>query len=336
MSWFKNITFQDPAMFWLLLLLPLMGVWYYFTRNKQQAQVKISSLKGFKGSTSLLARLKPVLFALRMLAIAAFIVAMARPQVKDETTKSKTTNGIDIVLAVDVSASMLAKDLQPDRLEATKAVAAKFIQNRPNDRIGVVVYAGESYTKTPVTTDKEISMRAIKSIAYDGVLDVGTAIGSGLATAVNRLKDSEALSKVIILMTDGVNNTGFMDPKIASELAVASDIKVYTIGLGTNGKAMTPVALNANGSFQFGLAPVELDEKLMKQIAADTGGKYFRATNNKKLEAIYKEIDKLEKTEIEEFRFYTTDEKFRPLVLLGLLLLAIEMVLKYTLFRTAA
>jgi Ca-activated chloride channel homolog len=338
MSWFTNIKFLNPEMFWLLALLPLLGVWYYYTYNKQQAQVQLSSLKGFDGATSLLSKLRPVLYALRLLAIAAIITALARPQSTDTTTKVKTSDGIDIVLAIDVSASMLAKDMKPDRdrLEATKAVASNFIKGRVNDRIGVVVYAGESYTKTPITSDEVISLRAIKSITYEASLENGTAIGSGLATAVNRLKDSDALSKVIILMTDGVNNAGAIDPKIASELASEFEIKVYTIGLGTNGNAMSPVAINPDGSFRFGLTPVEIDEKLMKQIAADTGGKYFRATNKKKLEAIYEEIDKLEKTEIEEFKFYNIDEKYRELVLLALGLLLIEMTLKYTVFRTVA
>ncbi|MDP5100544.1 MAG: VWA domain-containing protein [Nonlabens sp.] len=336
MSWFKNITFLNPGMLWLLLLLPLLAAWYYFTRSKEQAQVQISSLKGFEGTTSMLSTLRPVLYVLRLLAIAAIIVAIARPQSTDTTTKVKTSNGIDIVLAVDVSASMLSKDLEPDRLEATKTVASNFIKGRVNDRIGVVVYAGESYTKTPITTDEVISLRAIKDIRYEEALENGTAIGSGLATAVNRLKESDSKSKVIILMTDGVNNSGAIDPKIASELAIEHEIKVYTIGLGTNGKAMTPVALNPNGSFRFDMAPVELDEKLMKQIATDTGGKYFRATNKKKLEAIYAEIDKLEKTEVEEFKFYNVDEKYRKLVLLALGLLLLEMTLKYTVFRTVA
>lgn len=336
MSWLTNIKFLNPELFALLVLLPLLAVWYYFTRSKQQAQVNISSLKGFEASTSLLSTLRPVLFGLRLLALTAIIFALARPQVSDETTKVKTTNGIDIVLAVDVSASMLAKDLTPDRLEATKDVAAKFIKGRVNDRIGVVVYAGESYTKTPVTTDEQITLKAIRDIEYDDALQQGTAIGSGLATAVNRLKESKALSKVIILMTDGVNNTGFIDPKIASELAVENEIKVYTIGLGTNGKAMTPVAYNPNGSFRFDLAPVEIDENLMKQIATDTGGKYFRAKNKKALENIYAEIDKLEKTEIEELKFNSTDEKYRIFVFIALGLLMIEMLLRYTVFRTVA
>ncbi|WP_298951895.1 VWA domain-containing protein [uncultured Nonlabens sp.] len=336
MNWFTNIKFASPEMFWLLLLLPLAIGFYIWTFKRQNAQVKVSTIKGFLPGGSLLGKLRPVLFLLRLLALVLIIVALARPQTTDVTTKTKTTNGIDIVLAVDVSASMLAQDLKPDRLEATKAVAANFINGRPSDRIGVVVYAGESYTKTPITTDKTISLKAIKDIKFDGVLENGTAIGMGLATAVNRLKESEALSKVIILMTDGVNNSGFLDPKIASELAVEFDIKVYTIGIGTNGNAPSPYAQLPNGRFQFKMAPVEIDEELMKQIAADTGGKYFRATNNKKLKEIYAEIDKLEKTEIEQFEFYNVEEKYRDLVLLALMLIGVEMLLRYTIFKTAA
>ncbi|WP_405370346.1 vWA domain-containing protein [Nonlabens sp. Asnod2-A12] len=336
MDWFTNIKFASPEMFWLLLLLPLAIGFYIWTFRRQNAQVKVSTIKGFQPGRSLLGKLRPVLFLLRLLALTLIIVALARPQTTDVTTKTKTTNGIDIVLAVDVSASMLARDFEPNRLEATKEVAADFINGRPSDRIGVVVYAGESYTKTPITTDKTISLKAIKDIKFDGVLENGTAIGMGLATAVNRLKESEALSKVIILMTDGVNNSGFLDPKIASELAVEFGIKVYTVGIGTNGNAPSPYAQLPNGRFQFKMAPVEIDEELMKQIAADTGGKYFRADNNKKLKEIYAEIDKLEKTEIEQFEFYNVEEKYRDLVLLALMLIGVEMLLRYTIFKTAA
>lgn len=336
MNWFNSIEFLHPKMFWLLLALPLAIAWYLWTLRQQQAQVQISSLKGFQAETSWLAKMRPLLFILRLLALTLIITALARPQTTDVTTKTKKTEGIDIVLAVDVSASMLAEDLKPNRLEATKKVASDFIIGRPNDRIGVVVYAGESYTKTPITTDETISLRAIKEIEFDGVLENGTAIGMGLATAVNRLKDSEALSKVIILMTDGVNNSGFIDPKIASELALEYDVKVYTIGIGTNGNAPSPVAQIGKNRFRMAMMPVEIDEELMKQIAADTGGKYFRATNNKKLAEIYGEIDKLEKTEIEEFKFINTEEKYRILVLFALGFIALEMLLRYTVFRTVA
>ena len=331
---FDKFTFENLEFFWLFLILPLAIAWYIWKRNKQQAELKISSLKGFKVSTSFLARLKPILFILRLVVLALIITALARPRTVDVSTKTTSTKGIDIVMAIDVSASMLAKDLRPDRLDALKDVAAEFIKGRPSDRIGLVVYAGESFTKTPITSDKAIVLSALQGVKYDNILENGTAIGMGLATSVNRLKDSKAKSKVIILLTDGSNNAGFIDPKIASELAVEYGIKTYTIGLGTNGMALAPVAILPNGSFQFGRVQVEIDEDLLKEIAKMTGGKYFRATDNKKLEQIYEEIDKLEKTDVEEFKFYNYEEKFRPLVLLAGLLLFFEFLLRYTLFRS--
>ncbi|MBQ4820177.1 VWA domain-containing protein [Aquimarina sp. MMG016] len=331
---FENFTFESPQFFWLFLLLPLAVAWFILKRNRQQAELKISSVKGFKISGSWLTKLKPILFLLRLVALALIITALARPRTVDVSTKTKTTKGIDIVMSIDVSASMLAKDLRPNRLEALKKVAAEFIKDRPNDRIGLVVYAGESFTKTPITSDKSIVLSAMNDVRYDNVLENGTAIGMGLATSVNRLKDSKAKSKVIILLTDGSNNAGFIDPKIASELAVEYGIKAYTIGLGTNGMALTPVAILPNGSFQYGRSRVEIDEELLKEIAKVTGGKYFRATDNKKLEQIYEEIDKLEKTDVEEFKFYNYEEKFRSLVLLAGFLIFVEFLLRYTVFRS--
>lgn len=331
---FQNFEFVNPQFFWLFLLLPLLVVWYVFKRSKQTAELKISSIQGFKKSGNWLAKLRPLLFVLRLLALSALIVAMARPRNVDESTRIKTTKGIDIVMAIDVSASMLARDLKPNRLEALKDVAARFINARPNDRIGLVEYAGESYTKTPLTSDKSIVLSSLKSIQYNTVIEGGTAIGMGLATAVNRLKDSKAKSKVIILLTDGVNNTGFIDPRTASELAVEFGIKTYTIGLGTNGMAVSPIGILPNGQFQYGNVQVEIDEALLQEIAETTGGKYFRATTNTKLKEIYDEINKLEKTDIEEFKYKNYDEKFRLLTLLALGFLALELLLRYTLFKS--
>ena len=331
---FENYKFQNPEFFWVFLILPVCVFWYLWTINRQQAELKISNLQGFKIYKSWLAQLKPFLFIFRLLACAMIIVAMARPRTVDVSTKIKTTKGIDIIIAIDISASMLAKDLRPNRLEATKKVASEFIKGRPNDRIGLVLYAGESFTKTPLTSDKAIVLNAMKQVKYDTRLVNGTAIGMGLATAVNRLKDSKAKSKVIILLTDGSNNAGFIDPKIASELAVEYGIKTYTIGLGTNGNALAPVAMYPNGKFRYDYVEVEIDEKLLKEIAKVTDGKYFRATNNKKLEQIYSEINKLEKTDIEEFKFYNYEEKFRPFVILALLLIFTEFLLRQTLFKS--
>ena len=274
-----------------------------------------------------------MLFILRLLSISALIIGLARPQNSSENTKTETTKGIDIVMAIDVSSSMLAKDLSPNRLVALKEVASNFIKDRPNDRIGLVVYAGESYTKTPITSDKRLVLEALKEIKY-GALTDGTAIGMGLATSVNRLKDSKALSKVIILLTDGVNNAGFIEPATAAELAVEYDIKTYTIGLGTNGNALSPIAYNPDGSFRYGMAEVQIDEALLEQIATLTGGKYFRATDNSKLEAIYNEINSLEKTEVATFKFYAYEEKFRPWAIAALVFFLLEWVLKNTLFKS--
>lgn len=331
---FANFNFENPGFFWLFLLLPIAIAWYIWKRNRQTAELKISSTKGFRAKSSLLARLRPVLFVLRLLVLALIITALARPRTVDVSTKTSSTKGIDIVMAIDVSASMLARDLEPNRLDATKSVAEEFVKGRSGDRIGLVVYAGESFTKTPITSDKAIVLKALEDIEYTNVLQSGTAIGSGLATSVNRLKDSKADSKVIILLTDGVNNSGFIDPNTASELAVEFGIKVYTIGVGSNGMALSPIGMTGNGRLQFGNVPVEIDEALLKQISDATGGQYFRATDNEKLEEIYSQIDQLEKTDIEEFRYYNYDEKFRPLVLLAGALLLFEILLRYTLFRS--
>ena len=329
---FKGIDFTQKEFFWLLVLLPVLVFWYVLKHKKQTAQLSVSSIEGFR-KTSIWTTLKHLLFGLRMLTMALIITALARPQTVDVSSKTKTTRGVDIVMAIDVSASMLAKDLKPNRLEALKNVAADFIKGRPNDRIGLVEYAGESYTKTPITSDKSIVLQSLKDIKYNTVITGGTAIGMGLATAVNRIKDSKAKSKIIILLTDGVNNAGFIDPQTASELAVEYGVKTYTIGLGTNGMALSPIAIR-NGVFQYGRTQVEIDEKLLKEIAEVTGGKYFRATNNRKLKEIYKEIDALEKTEVEEFKFYNYEEKFRPLVFLALGLLFFEFLVRFTLFRS--
>ena len=329
---FKNIVFANPEFFWLLLLLPLMLLWYWFWNKKSQANVTFSTTIAFKKTKSWSDALYHLLFVLRMIAIALIVVALARPQTHSENAKTKITDGIDIVMAIDVSASMLSQDLKPNRFEALKKVASQFVKDRPNDRIGLVIYAGESYTKTPVTTDKLIILNALSEITY-GQIEDGTAIGMGLATAVNRLKESKAKSRVIILLTDGVNNTGFIDPQTAAELAAEYGIKVYTVGIGTNGMALSPYALNADGSIIYRMQQVDIDEPLMKKIAQVTKGRYFRATNNQKLQQIYDEINQMETTKIEEFKYTEVDEKFRWWVLVAGLLLLLEFVLKHTLLR---
>jgi len=329
----KAITFANPEFFWLFLLFPLLISWQWFRRKKEVPAVSFSSLQQFSAVRTWRTTLRPLLYVLRGLALAALIVALARPRSSSEITKTKTTEGIDIILSIDMSSSMLAKDLKPNRIEALKRVASQFIEQRTSDRIGIVVYSGESYTKVPATTDKSVVLQALKDIKQ-GEIEDGTAIGMGLGTAINRLKDSKTKSKVIILMTDGVNNTGVIDPLSAAELAKEYGIRVYTIGIGTNGKALSPVAYNPDGSLQYDMVPVEIDDKLLSEIAKSTGGQYFRATDNKKLAQIYTEIDKLEKSKIEELKYYQHQENFRPWALLALVFLVAEFGLRHTVFRS--
>ena len=329
----KDITFENPQFFWLFLLFPLLILWQWFRRKKEMPSVLFSSLQVVQPLHTWRTTLRPILYVLRCLALAALIVALARPRSSSEITKTKTTEGIDIILSIDMSSSMLAKDLKPNRIEALKRVASHFIEQRASDRIGIVVYSGESYTKVPATTDKSVVLQALKDIKQ-GEIDDGTARGMGLGTAINRLKDSKTKSKVIILMTDGVNNTGVIDPLSAAELAKEYGIRVYTIGIGTNGKALSPVAYNPDGSLQYDMVPVEIDERLLTQIAEATGGHYFRATDNQKLAQIYTEIDKLEKSKIEELKYYQHKENFRLWALLALILLAAEFGLRHTVFRS--
>lgn len=330
----EKVTFLNPEFLWLFLVLPIALAWLFYKRNQLSATVKMSSLEPFKQNRTFLAKAKPFLYVLRILALSSIIIALARPRSVDVTSKSKTTKGIDIVMAIDVSSSMLANDLKPNRLEALKKVASTFVQDRVNDRIGLVVYAGESYTRTPVTSDKTIILQSLKTIEYDdSIIADGTGIGVGLATAINRTKDSKAKSRIIILLTDGVNNSGTIDPRTASEIAKEYGIKVYTIGIGTNGQAMFPVAKDANGKLVFRRMPVEIDESLMKEIAKATDAKYFRATSNKKLKAIYEEINKLETTEIDEQKFYNYDEKYKPFILIAFVLLGVEVLLRNSVFR---
>lgn len=333
MNW-NNFEFLNPEFLWLLILVILLAIWYFFMRKKDTAILTMPSVKGFKVKASILSKLKPILYVLRLLALAAIVVALARPRNVSVSKKTKTNRGIDIVMAIDVSASMLARDLKPNRLEALKKVAVNFVDRRPNDRIGIVVYAGESFTQTPITSDKAIVKRTISELKW-GQLEGGTAIGMGLGSGVNRLKESKAKSKVIILLTDGVNNSGNIDPKTATELAKELGIKVYTIGIGTNGMADFPWSKDPRtGQLNFRKQQVEIDEDLLKEIASETKGKYFRAIDNTSLKEIYNEIDKLEKTKIEEFKYYNYQEMYRSLVLLALGLLLLEFLLRNTLFKS--
>ncbi len=329
----EKITFNNPEFLWLAVILFVIILIDYKFKNVKNSSFSISSIKSLN-TKSLKVKLFPLLNVLRFTALFMLIVALARPQIIDVSIQTKKSRGIDIVIAVDVSSSMLAQDLKPNRLEALKEVAKEFVNDRINDRIGLVVYAGESYTKTPVTSDKSIIINSINEIIFDGVIEDGTAIGMGLATSVNRLKNSKAKSKVVILLTDGVNNSGFIDPNTSADLATSFGIKTYTIGLGSNGNARAPIALNPDGSFRYGLTKVEIDEKLLKEIASKTGGLYFRATDNKKLKEIYDEINKLEKTEVEEFKYSNAKEVYRFFVLAAVILILMEWILKTTFFKS--
>tara|TARA_B100000579_G_scaffold8336_2_gene6328 strand:+ start:3647 stop:4645 length:999 start_codon:yes stop_codon:yes gene_type:complete len=329
-----NLEFLNPEYFFLLALIPIVILWNYFNKNKINNSIRFSNTNAFEGLNNFYSILKSSLKIMRLVSLVLIIIALARPQVIDTSTRVKTNSGIDIIMAIDVSASMLAKDLKPNRLDALKNVADEFIKNRVSDRIGLVEYAGESYTKTPLTTDKSIILQSLREIKYNNIIEGGTAIGMGLATSVNRIKDSKAKSKVIILLTDGVNNAGFIDPITAAELAKEFQIKIYSIGLGTNGLALSPVGIDVRGKFNYANVQVEIDEKLLTQISEMTGGKYFRATDNNRLEEIYSDINKLERTEIEEFKYYSVDEKFRYFLVPAILLIVFELVMKFTILRS--
>lgn len=324
------MVFANPIYFLLLLLLiPMIG-WYIWKLRKSQASMQLSSLSGFeKAPNSYRIYLRHLPFVLRMLAFVFLVIALARPQTTNKWNTS-TTEGIDIVLSVDISSSMLAQDLRPNRIEAAKDVAASFINGRPTDNIGLVVFAAESFTQCPLTTDHTILLNLLKDI-HVGMIDDGTAIGHGIATSVSRLKDSQAKSKVIILLTDGTNNRGEIAPVTAAEIAKAFGIRVYTIAVGTIGEAPYPYQTAAG--VRMINVPVEIDEKALTQIAQMTGGLYFRATNTKALKDIYEEIDQMEKTKMSVQEYSQKQEEYRIFALIGLLLLLLELLLRYTILK---
>lgn len=331
----KRFEAASPWMYWLLLvLLPVMAL--YIWRNVRRGpMVRLSTLYALvNGPIDLLALFRHLPFAAAMLGIGLLIIALARPQSEDNWQDVKR-EGIDIVIALDISASMLARDLKPDRLEASKQVAMKFIDGRPNDRIGLVVYEGEAFTQCPITTDHRV-LKELFADARSGLIDGGTAVGSGLATALNRLRDSEAKSKVVILLTDGVSNAGTVQPNDAAQIAEQLGIRVYTIGVGTRGKALSPVARYATGQYRYDYVDVEIDEATMKNIADRTGGKYFRATDERKLRDIYGEIDRLEKTRIKVTEHRSKHEEYHPFVLLGGIFLLTGLLLDRTLLHSMA
>ena len=325
-----GFEFANPKYFLLLVLLLPMILWYVFKEKKSHADLQFSSLRAFRGIRHAgRVWLRHVLFALKVLAIVFLVTALARPQ-SSNSWQTYTSEGIDIVLGLDISTSMLARDFSPDRLEAAKEGATKFILERPQDRIGLVVFAGESFTQCPLTTDQAVLVNLLREV-QSGMIEDGTAIGLGLANAVNRLKDSPAKSKVVILLTDGVNNRGAIAPVTAAELAKTYGIRVYTIGVGTYGEAPYPVP--SPFGVQLQNMRVEIDEDVLRQIATVTGGQYFRATDNSKLEQIYKEIDQLEKSKMEVKHFSKKQEQYFWFGLIGVLLLVGEALLRYTLLR---
>ncbi len=325
-----KLHFADPEYLWLLLLIPAAIAWYWYKLRHYSVSMQMSStavfrnqIRGWKHYT------RYSLFGLRMLAVAFLTLALARPQT-NLNRQDISVEGIDIMLATDISSTMLAEDLRPNRLEAAKEVAVEFISSRPDDRIGLVVFSGESFTQCPLTSNHALLINLYKDIAF-GMIDDGTAIGDGLATAVNRLKESKAKSKVIILLTDGNNNMGSIDPQSAAEIAELFGIRIYTIGVGTLGTALVPV--RTQFGMQYQRMEVQIDEPLMKKISALTNGKYFRATNKQKLQEVYREIDRLEKSKIDVTEFSRKKEEFLPFVILALLLLSFEFILRFLVLK---
>jgi len=328
---FEGFTFKNPEYFYLLLVTIPMAAWYIFRQKRNTASIQISSTASiFRAPRSIRHYLRHLVFLLQMIALAFFVVVLARPQ-SSRSWENVTTEGIDIVIALDISSSMLARDFQPDRLEAAKNVAMEFISGREYDRMGLVVFSGEAFTQCPLTTDRAVLLNLFKDI-QSGMIEDGTAIGNGLATAVARIKDSEAVSRVVILLTDGENNSGEIAPVTAAEIAKTYGIRVYTIGVGTIGTAPYPVQT------QFGVQlrdmEVKIDEKTLQEIASITDGQYFRATSNTKLEEIYQEIDKLEKSKIDVKEFSRKSEEFLPFAILGALFLIASLFLRVTIFRS--
>ena len=326
----ENIVFANPELLWLLVILPLVGYWL-FSRDKKTRPYLYYSGTDFNKELKKTwrQRLYPLLNVLRLICIGLIIVALARPQAKSKNSR-KNIEGVDIVMAMDISGSMLAEDLKPNRLEAAKDVAAQFINGRPNDNIGITLFAGESFTQCPLTVDHAVLLNLIKDIKC-GVIEDGTAVGMGIANAVTRLKDSKAKSKVIILLTDGTNNRGDISPLTAAEIAKSFGIRVYTIGVGTNG--MAPYPYPVGGTVQYVNMPVEIDEKTLTQIAGTTDGNYFRATSNSKLKEVYEEIDKLEKTKLSVKEFSKRQEEYRWFALGAFLCVLLEVLLRNTILK---
>ena len=331
-DYMTNLHFASPWWFLALLVVPLLVYWQYYGKKISDSTLMMSNLNGIGISRGWKEKVYPYLPVLKIISIVLFIIALARPQLslKEEKVKAE---GIDIMMVIDLSSSMLSKDFDPDRLEVSKLVAKEFVEKRVHDRIGLVVFSGESFTQCPLTTDHNILLDFLGSLEV-GMLQDGTAIGMGLATAVNRLKDSDAKSKIIILLTDGVNNAGYINPSTAAEIAREYDVKVYTIAVGTMGQALSPINRRSDGQYMYAMAKVEIDVALLESIAKMTDGKYFRAIDRASLENIYAEIDRLEKTEIEVNVFKRYKDEFRFFLYIGIFMFLMWWVLTQTVFRT--
>ncbi len=326
------ITFANPHLLWMLLILIPIAVWYVMKQKKSHASMLVTSLSPFAGlSTSWKVWLMHLMFVFRLMAVACLIVILSRPQTHDRWSTSET-EGTDIVMALDISTSMLAQDFRPNRFEAAKDVAIQFVSGRESDNIGFVIFAADSFTQVPMTTDKAALVNAIQNIEM-GSLEDGTAIGDGIATSINRIKEGKAKSKSIILLTDGSNNTGVVAPMTAAEIAKEKGIKIYTIGVGSNGSALYPVGTNIYGRMEYQRLPVVIDEATLKSIASKTGGKYFRATSKNVLKEVFEEIDALEKTQMDVRNFTHTEDFYMPWALLLLALLCIDLLCRYTVLR---
>lgn len=326
------INFANPYLLWLFLIYIPIIIWYIRKHRTAEPTMKVSTLLPFdKLGTSWKAYLRHVLFAMKLLAVGCLIIILCRPQTYDRWSTAET-EGTDIVIALDVSTSMLARDFKPDRFEAAKDVASQFISGRESDNIGMVIFAGESFTLVPMTTDKTVLLNYIQDINM-GMLEDGTAIGDGIATAINRIKNGKAKSKSIILLTDGSNNTGVVAPITAAEIAKELGIKIYTIGVGSNGEALYPVGMNYYGKMEYQKMPVVIDEATLKSVASMTGGKYYRATSKNVLKEVFKDIDQLEKTQLDVKNYTHTEDDYMKWALILLVLVGLEPIIRYTLLR---
>lgn len=327
------MNLAHPGYLWLFLLFIPLIAWYVWSQRKANPSMRMSSISAFKGlSTSWKAYVKHLSFVLKLAALSCLIIILCRPQTYDKWSMSDT-EGTDIVMAIDISASMLSRDLQPDRLEAAKKVASDFVAKRESDNIGLVIFAGEGFTLLPMTTHQATLLNTIHEISINMLDADGTAIGDGIATAINRIKDGKAKSKSIILLTDGTNNSGVVAPLTAAEIAQKEGIRIYTIGLGTRGTAETPYAQGFGGELLYKPMPVTIDEESLKKVAQMTGGKYFRATDNDVLTSIFNEIDKLEKTKIDVKNFTNTQDNYMPWAWALLLLVLLNLTISYTVLR---